>query len=177
MRKYNKPYVVYTGMMKRCYSERYQKLKPSYVGTKVCESWLKPENFYDWFSENYNPDIMANWQLDKDILVKDNKVYSPETCCFVPKEINALFTKRQNRRGEYPIGVSKIKYGKKPYFSCLGKYGKRVRLGYYETPQEAFIAYKQAKELHIKEIADSFKHLIEDRVYKALYAYKVEITD
>lgn len=56
---------------------------------------------------------MVGWALDKDILVKGNKIYSPETCCFVPQEINNLFTKRKSCRGTLPIGVKYIKENKK----------------------------------------------------------------
>ena len=52
--------------------------------------------------------------LDKDILCKGNKVYSSETCVFVPARINSIILNSQNRRGDLPVGVN---YNKK-----TGKY-------------------------------------------------------
>lgn len=111
--------------------------------------------------------------LDKDILIKGNKIYSPNTCIFVPQKINSLFTKRNSVRGEYPIGVT---YSKKNH-----KFEPQVQgrgwLGYYDTPEESFEVYKKNKEKRIKEIADEYKNKIPIKLYDALYDYKVEITD
>ena len=131
--------------------------------------WHNFQNFAQWHEENY----IEGFVLDKDILQKGNKIYSPENCCFVPNEINVLFTKRQNDRGDLPVGVIKS-YNR--YIFQLSKNGKRHRKS-YETPEEAFQAYKQAKENYIKEIADKWRGKITEKVYEALYAYKVEITD
>ena len=72
----------------------------------VCKEWMSYENFKNWFDNNYyeiDGEIMC---LDKDILFKNNTIYSPKTCVFTPKRINNLFTKRQNDRGDYYIGVT-----------------------------------------------------------------------
>ena len=49
--------------------------------------------------------------------------------------------------------------------------------GSHDTPEEAFIAAKKGKEDYIKQKADEWKHLIDPRVYEAMYKYQVEITD
>jgi len=139
----------------------------------VCEEWRNFQNFAKWFEKNYKNEIMEKWQLDKDILVKRNKVYSPETCAFVPREINCLFTKTTKVRGNLPIGVTK-EYNKFRAQSCSNK--KRY-LGTFTTPEEAFQSYKKSKEIYIKEIADKWKGLISEQVYEAMYNYKVEIND
>ena len=54
---------------------------------------------------------------------------------------------------------------------------KKKTLGYYITAEEAFYAYKQAKEAHIKEVANKWKDQIDIRVYEALMKYEVEIMD
>ena len=118
---------------------------------------------------------MQGWELDKDILIKGNKVYSPETCCFVPQEINCLFTNCKSVRGKYPIGVTKTVNGK--YKARINKNGDRIDLGLFDTPEEAFQVYKIAKELHIKEVADKWRGQITEPCYEAMYAYEVEITD
>lgn len=169
-----KSYNVWTGMLSRCYSQKYQGKEPAYKGCSVCEEWFLFSNFKKWFDKNY----IEGYQLDKDILVKGNKVYSPDTCCFVPQEINTLLTNRKNHRGGYPIGVGYRTTSRK-YYAQFNKNGKREHLGYYDTIEEAFVAYKQTKETYIKEVAQSYfdKGEIAEKVYNALMNYKVEITD
>lgn len=158
-------------MLGRCYNTKSKK-QPTYEGCSVCNDWLRFSNFKKWFDENY----VDGYALDKDILVKGNKVYSPETCCFVPAEINSIFTKRQNKRGFYPIGVFRNGEG---FSSKVSMFGKTVRLGTYKTPEEAFAVYKQAKEAYIKEVARKYydEGKIARNVYDALMRYEVEITD
>lgn len=160
----------FSSMLERCYSEKWHITKPSYIGCKVIKQWECFQNFAEWYYNNYK----EGWELDKDILVKGNKIYSPETCCFVPQEINCLFTKSNNSRGELPIGVSKN--GKRYEAKCRID-GIQVPLGTYVTPKEAFEVYKLAKEREIKRIADKWRSFIEERVYQAMYNWVVEITD
>ena len=117
---------------------------------------------------------MQDWHLDKDILCPDCKIYSPETCTFVPTDINFLFTKRQNKRGAYPIGVS-YKSGK--FRATMTRNNSQFYMGAFSTPNEAFQAYKEGKEDWIKIVADKWKDKIDQRVYQAMYNYQVEITD
>ena len=105
---------------------------------------------------------------------KGNKEYSPENCCFVPTEINDCFTKRLNERGDYPIGVRKKGNS---IIAQINYMGKKKHLGSFKTVEEAFNAYKIAKEQCIKEYAEKYKGQITDEVYNALINYKVEITD
>ena len=147
----------------------------SYIECSVTEEWHNFQVFAEWYEKNYNHEIMQGWHLDKDILIKGNKVYSSETCCFVPQKINCLFIKSNKSRGSLPIGVTYNK-NRKVYCSRLRKDSKFV-VKYHKTVEEAFYAYKQAKEEYIKEVADKYKDQITSKVYKALYNYQVEITD
>lgn len=110
-------------------------------------------------------------ELDKDILIKGNKIYSPETCVFIPSSINKSFETNKKRRGKCPIGVYETKDNK--YASSY----KGKHLGRYQTKEEAFQVYKQFKEKGIKEVADKYKDKIPNKLYEALYKYEVEITD
>lgn len=163
-------YVRWMNMIKRCYSNNF----PSYKETTVCKQWHSFQNFAKWFDENYNPKTMEGWHLDKDILVKGNKIYSPETCCFVPQEINTLFVKNDALRGNLPIGVSRVRGG---FLADCRGYNRDNRLGIHTTPEEAFKAYKDFKEQYIKELADKWKQLVSEKIYKRLVDYEVEITD
>lgn len=170
----NKKYNTWHGLIQRSYSAKVHERKPHYKGCSVVEEWHNFQNFGDWYDENFNSDVMQNWELDKDILVKGNKVYSPETCAFVPIEINLLLTKNKARRGDYPIGVF-LDNGK--FRAVVNIDGVQKYFGSHATPEEAFKAHKEAKEKYIKEKADKWKNLIDPRVYEALYKYEVEITD
>lgn len=172
--KITKKYNTWSGIIKRSYSKITQERQPSYKNCLVDERWHNYQVFGDWFEENYNPEYMMDWALDKDILVKGNKIYSPETCCFVPREINNLFLKTDASRGKSPIGVVERYNGFQVFIS---KSMKRIPIGTYKTVEEAFQAYKTAKEVYIKEIADKWKDLISPNVYQAMYNYQVEITD
>jgi hypothetical protein len=147
----------------------------SYKDVTVCEEWHNFQIFSDWFYNNYNPKIMQNFHLDKDILVKGNKIYSPETCCLVPQEINSLFLKSNGTRGLTPIGTTMTK---NKNFSAKFKRGDKITcFVIFNTPEEAFQAYKTAKENHIKEVADKWRDQIAENVYQAMCNYKVEIDD
>ena len=173
-------YNCWIGMLKRCYSAKYQEKRPTYKGCSVCDEWLYYSNFKNWYNENYYEIDNKTSQLDKDVLIKGNKVYSPETCVFVPNFINTLFIKSQKSRGKFPIGVCYHKASKK-YQAGLSvfKNGKSTfkAIGCFNTVNEAFEAYKKAKEDYIKEVADNYKDEIPVELYKSMYAYEVSIDD
>lgn len=114
--------------------------------------------------------------VDKDILYKNCKLYSPTTCCIIPSDINKLFCNAKAIRGQLPLGVI---YNKKNrnYNARITKYNKGIHLGCFNTPQEAFKAYKIAKEKYIKEMADKYKEYLPQKLYDAMYNYQVDITD
>lgn len=170
-------YNCWRGMIHRCYYKKYLDKKPTYEKCTVCEEWKYYSNFKKWFDDNYYVIGNEKMTLDKDILCKGNKEYSPNTCVFVPERINILFTKRQNDRGEYPIGVSEYKSTNRLRARCNNGYGKTINLGYFYDEIEAFNVYKDFKEKVIKQIADDYKDKIPDNLYEALYKYEVEITD
>lgn len=116
--------------------------------------------------------------LDKDILIKGNRIYGPDTCIFVPNRINALFTKSNSSRGLYPIGVSIHQGHYKAHMSKIINGKKQMKYyGKYDTPEQAFECYKQIKEEYIKEVAEEYCGLIPDTLYFALCAYEVNIDD
>ena len=171
-----KEYVLWKDMLRRCYSDAFKKKHPTYIDCKCSENFNSYEYFYEW-CQNQVGFGNKGWQLDKDLLVKGNKVYSENTCVFIPKEINILLTKRTASRGEYLIGVYWHKQGK-AFATKVGKSkGKREYLGLFKTEIEAFNAYKQAKEAFVKEQANKWKSQIDIRAYNALMNYTVNIDD
>ena len=178
--KDNRAYMVWKGMLDRCYNEKYRNKYKTYIDCEVYEEWFCFQNFAEWFYENYYEIEGEEMHLDKDILIKGNKIYSPDTCVFVPKRINSLFTKCDRARGNLPVGVRYRRDTNKFRVECsTQKNGvkHRVSLGQYDTVEEAFEVYKQFKENYIKEVAEEYKHKIPVKLYEALINYKVEITD
>lgn len=175
-------YSTWSHMLRRCHDENYQREKPSYKYATICEEFHNFQNFGYWDSDNFYQIEGEKMCLDKDILIKGNKLYSPETCIFVPERINTLFIKCDDKRGNYPVGVYYHKRDKKFKAQCsIYDFEKRKsqqeQLGYYNTPEEAFKVYKQFKENYIKKVADEYKDKIPSKLYNAMYNYKVEITD
>ena len=171
-----KEYMLWNNMLMRCYSDTYQKKQPTYKDCEVSENFKSYEYFYEWCNKQIG---FGNegWQLDKDLLIKGNKVYSESTCVFLPSEINALLTKRTTSRGKHLIGVYYHKRDKAFIAQVSKNKGKREYLGSFKTEIEAFNAYKTAKESFVKEQAEKWKGNIDDRAYKALMNYEVNIND
>ena len=169
-------YTVWHGILNRCYSPKLHKKRPSYTECEVIEDWHNFQNFAEWYYDNYYEVPEQTMALDKDILYKGNKTYSPDTCMFVPERINTLFVKCNSKRGTLPIGVSYHKCTKKYQATCQG-YDHSEYLGLYDTPEQAFESYKQYKEQVIKDMADEYRNLIPEVLYNAMLNYEVEIND
>ena len=173
-------YKIWSHMLQRCYDPKYLEKYPTYKDCEVCTEWHNFQTFAEWYNDNYYEIEDGVMCLDKDILIKGNKIYSPETCIFVPNEINLLFVKRDNDRGKDPIGAHQLPSGNY-LVRCNNGYGKRINLGTYTTKEEAFRVYKQYKEKVIKEVIDSYKGKIPEPYYSrlrdAMYNYQVEIDD
>ncbi len=180
-----KEYKAWNDMLRRCYGNiKGEKHKRNYGDVTCCKEWFFYENFYEWLhkQENFNKWLNGErWNLDKDILVKGNKIYSPETCCLVPSNVNNLFTKRNIARGSLPIGVHKNKNKNNKYVAqCQNPFiHKYIVIGEYKTSEEAFQNYKIYKEDIIKQVAQNEydKGNITKQCYDAMMNYEVEITD
>ena len=179
-RKLKKEYKIWHSMLTRCYDPKLHEKRSTYKDCKVEDYLLNFQHMATWIDDNYYEIPGEKMCLDKDILRKGNKVYSRDTCIFVPERINTLFTKRDNSRGNDPIGVSDLPSGTYRVF-CNNGYGKSVYLGVYLTKEEAFQVYKQYKEKVIEEVIDSYEGIIPEPYYTklktAMYNYEVEIDD
>lgn len=173
-------YKVWWTMMQRCYSTKAKSRSrnSSYGNCTVCDEWHNFQNFGDWYDTNYYQLDCETMHLDKDILFKGNKIYSPETCVFVPEKINSIFEKSLKARGEYPIGVSYHKRDNIFEANCNnGITGTQKYLGRFSTPHDAFNSYKKYKEDLIKQLANIYYGKIPHNVYTAMMNYSVDITD
>lgn len=177
-KEHNKSTIYYKrwqSILQRCYDincsgyENYGK-----IGITICEEWKNFQNFAEWWNINWKEYMNDQWDIDKDILNKNSKQYNPDNCIFIPAEINAVFTKRSSKRGLCPIGVSKKG---KSFIAQINKDTKKIHLGSFESSEEAFNAYKIAKESHLKELANRYKDIISCKAYEALCEYKISIND
>lgn len=103
-RNMTKEYQIWNNMINRCYNEKELSRNPTYKDCHVSEDWMYLSNFKEWCHQQIGFD-QVGWHLDKDILSKDNKVYSEDTCVFVPSEINCAVTNNKSVRGQFPQGV------------------------------------------------------------------------
>lgn len=141
----------WSNMLRRC-SEDYWEIKPTYANCCVCEEWKRFSNFLAWFNDNY----VEGWHLDKDLLVRGNKEYSPNTCCFVPPQVNSFLTTRAMHRGKYPLGVIKI-VGCNAYRGVITFRGVRTDLGCHKTPEIAHKYWQEVKATCCKVLAEEYK--------------------
>lgn len=181
--KRTREYAAWRNIIKRSFNDEYKKEHPTYKDVTCCNEWLYYPNFYEWLhsQENFIKWIdNIKWSVDKDILVKGNKIYSPKTCCLVPQNVNCLFTKRDNDRGDCPIGVTYNKKSNKYWAQCENQLtNENSYIGSYDTKLKAFEAYKERKECIIKQVAQNeyLNSNITKQCYDAMMNYKVEIDD
>lgn len=168
-------YKKWNGMMQRCYNPKNKTNNPTYEACTSSETFRHFSKFKSWYYSQIGCE-QEGWHLDKDILSKGNKVYSEDTCCIVPPEINVALTNNKSVRGSFPQGVI-YNSNKTRYRARIQRGDKWESLGTYDTPEEAFYAYKPVKEARIKSLAEKWKDQIDPRVYEALMNWTIEITD
>lgn len=182
-KKHTKEYEAWYSMLTRCYDKNFKKRRGTYENVTCCDEWHLFEKFYEWLHSQPNFDKWyegKKWAIDKDILIKGSKFYSPETCCLVPDRINSLFLKSNKRRGDLPIGVSRGEYDGHTYYvlSISRKIHKHPQK-YFKSLDDAFYYYKKYKEDIIKQMAQEeyIQGNITKQCYDAMMNYQVEITD
>ena len=173
---------IYRNMYNRCYNERVHELQPNYIGCTICEEWLSlPDHntsqagrqaFYDWVNDGnfYEIEGEPTVQLDHDILVKGNRIYSPDTCVFVPASVNAMFGGFHGRDTEFPVGVEPTPNGK--FRTSL----RSIR-DVFDTPEEAWRVYAEHQKAKVVAVADFYGEKIPRKLYEAMIAWQFEIND
>lgn len=169
---YNK----WRAMLQRCYGKSYIKRERTYDDCYVCEEWLNFQNFAKWMEENYYEIPGTKMHLDKDILKKGNKEYCPEYCCFVPAEINLIFSRNNSKNNKDDIGVDEIHKKKKIKYKarCRMSKGTHKTSKIYDTFEEAKAAYIEMKNHRIHSVAEKYKEYIPEKVYNILISIDVE---
>lgn len=170
--KMSKCYATWINMLDRCYSKNSTLTKESYKDVTVCDEWHNFQNFAKWFYENYNSEIMKSWHLDKDIICPDCKIYSPETCCIIPIEINTLFSKSSKNSKGLPTGVY---YTDNKYSTSISKFGIQHYLGLYSTIEEAHKVYIEAKRNYLIEVSEKWRDILSDKVCDAIKNFDISL--
>ena len=167
-------YTVWYDMIRRCYSKAFHVERPSHENCTVYHAWLDFQVFAEWYESQ--PFTGEGTQLDKDILVKGNSFYSPDTCLVVPKEINMLFVRNKNKSSGLPHGVRRVTNSEYYQVNVSNK-GVNTYIGSSRTVEGAFLLYKREKESHVKNIANQYKDQIDPRAYNALMSWEVNIDE
>jgi hypothetical protein len=145
-------YRTWKSMIQRCHSPKLQDRFPSYKDCEVCEEWLRFSNFKAWMETQ-------DWegkQLDKDLLLRDNKIYSPETCCFVSKQVNMFIIESTATRGDWPIGVTWAKHANKFRAAIRNPFTRKMEhIGYFSCPEEAHLSWLTKKLNFAKTLAEN----------------------
>lgn len=147
-------YKCWKHMIVRCYNENYHSCRETYTDCEVVKEWHNFTTFEKWFELNH----IEGYHLDKDLLVQGNRLYSPETCCFIPAYINSLIVERCKSVDGCEIGVTKRrKKGSQEYNGLYnvtigGTYLARTR-----NLEEANSLYKEFKALLFEEVADKYE--------------------
>lgn len=170
-KEYKKVYQVWQDMIQRCYNQK-RETQQGYLGCVVVDEWHNFQNFAEWYDDHNYVIDGESLHLDKDLLYFNNKIYGPNTCLLIPERINYLIIRHSPQRGKYPIGVRKCRNCSKFEARCRTYNGKES-IGFFDTPEEAFLAYKRRKEEFVKEVANEYKDKIPDEVYQALLKYEV----
>ncbi len=163
-------YEAWASMLRRCYSDEYLAKQPTYIGCSVHPDWFNFQTFAEWFNDQPNSQN-HDFQLDKDLLALGNRVYSADTCSFLPQEINKLLNNQAASRGLYPQGV---RASGKGYQAQLSVNGKRLSLGTYSSPEQAYTVYKAAKEQQVRSMAVEWREWLHHKVYANLMAWELQ---
>lgn len=166
----SKEYRLWSNMMTRCYYEKYHDRFNTYVECDVSKEWHNFQEFAEWC--NFQTGFTKGFVLDKDFIGRERKLYSPETCIFVPSEINSLIVARKKRGKGLPQGVAWQNSSQK-YIATCSVDGKNKNLGRYSSPEEAFSVYKVFKENLLREKAEFYKDELDERAYFAIVNYKI----
>lgn len=156
-------YIKWVDMLKRCYSTKNKLKNITYSNIIVCDEWHNYSNFRDWFDKHY----IEGWDLDKDL--SKSTIYSPDTCCFLPHDINTFLANKQLNNTTGYTGLSFLR-GK--FQVSLKKYGKPKYIGVYNSKKEAYSAYCIEREKYAKELAIKWKDQLDKDIFLKIYNYK-----
>jgi hypothetical protein len=160
--KVNTVYDIWKNMLRRCYSDRLRWKYPAYEDSEMIDEWLNLQNFCEWYFDSYyDVGDGSRMHIDKDILFKNNKLYSPETCLIVPQRMNMIFMTK-SRKDDLPNGISHNTSG------TYASYYNGKRFGTYKTLDEAVEEHNKQKRIHIRQVVEEYGNKLPQKVINAL---------
>lgn len=176
-------YGYWSRMISRCYDEKEQARLPTYNGCEVNVEWHCFQNFAEWALGKSQAGMKDEkgkiFHLEKDVLSRGHKRYSPDTCTFLPARLNSFLAEKCTNG--LPRGVNRISpktpNSREGYVARCTVDGDRKYLGFTYCPMEAFNLYKPVKEAYARELAEEYKDVLEPHVYEQLLKYEVKPFD
>lgn len=160
----------WTNMIERCYADNLRHKHPAYKDCIMCDEWHNYQNFRKWYDENIYYVNNERMHIDKDILFKENNLYSPYTCLIVPQRINMIFMKKPKTRDiDLPNTI----------YRCVGGYTASYNgksLGVFKTLKEAVYTHGYNQRIHILKVVEEYRDKLTPKVYNALINYNKEIS-
>lgn len=153
-------YIIWRSILRRCYDPKSHEISPAYIGCEVCEDWKYFSKFKDWYDSNYPQIDGIKFHLDKDLLGEDSKIYSPETCIFLPARINTFLTNKKENNSSGHTGVSWKKSTSKWIVQIRDFETSKLKyLGYFDNIDDASNTYKVARTEQVEKAKNYMRSL------------------
>lgn len=159
VKTHKKAYKTWQSMLGRCYDSSYLEKNQTYKSATVCDEWLNLQVFGKWFEQNY----VEGFELDKDLLKEGSKLYSPDTCIFIPKNLNSFLANKMSNNTSGHTGVTWHTHNKKWVARILTE-DKRKLLGYFTNIEEASEAYKKARKEEVVRLQELYRDVLPSNV-------------
>lgn len=143
-------YTRWKEVLRRCHSVEFKNKCPTYRDVSCIPEWHTASVFIKWMKSQ-------PWEgrhLDKDIIQRGNRVYSPDTCAFVLPMTNSFVSGDTRVGNKYLLGAYENKSGR--FKSCIGNpfTGGILRLGSYSCAEDAHEAWRKQKEIFANQLAE-----------------------
>lgn len=156
-------YVKWHSMLQRAYCPLYKSMFPTYKDVTVATEWHNFQNFASWVDNQEVKDI-KDYDLDKDLKLVGNREYSTSACTFVPAPINGALIEAV--RGA--SGVAGVYIREHGYQVMIGRFGKRVNVGFHKDINIAASMYYNAKADYLIELANLYVDTIPVDTYNLI---------
>lgn len=158
---------LHNNMSNRCSSNSEQNNHPGYVGCSLSDNFKNFQFFAEWCNNQIG--YKEGWHLDKDLLIPGNKIYSEDTCLFLPMEIN-----KKIKNSVKPFSETN------PFDGVIKSYNtytvKRAVNGKiseqkFKNLNDAINYSTKIQEEQVRSFADIYKDILPEKTLKALRNY------
>lgn len=155
----------YEGMKRRCSFQ-----SGAYEKVELCDEWKDDfESFSNWYYKNLWR-CKEPLQVDKDLLSpKGTKIYSPQTCCLLPRSLNVFLAGKRKQNG-LPVGVVKTKNAYRAQVNFMGGHMAKT----FDNLEDAKQFYVFHKKKYLNMFIEAIKNDAPKHVIEALKSYEFE---